>query len=273
MSSIALLSGLYNREKTKPKEKLRLIFSILIAVLAVILAAEIVFHFVISPRLRLSKVEITAGEGVSLSNAEILKLAGLKGDETFFAVDEAVIAERIGAFAPVRSVTVERVFPNMLKIGITEREPLGISLLEVDGRSVPVILDEEGVVFQIGSSVSMFDLPVLSGFTFKDVELGQRVNRALLSFFQDLHSLRSSSEALYSLISELEFVKKERAGFEVLLFPRDYRVAVRIGSQIDVDIMRRILLVLDVFATQGTISTIEEIDFRTGTPLVRFKEE
>lgn len=272
MSSIALLSGLYNREKTKPKQKIRLVFSILIAVLALILVAEIVFHFVISPRLRLSKVEIIAGEGVSLSNTEILTLAGLKGDETFFAVDEAVIAERIGTFAPVKSVTVERVFPNTLKIGITERTPLGISLLVVDGRSVPVILDEEGVVFQIGSSVTEFDLPVLSGFIFKEVELGQRVNRGLLSFFQDLHALRNGSAALFSLISELKFVKKDRAGFEVLLYPRDYRVAVWIGSQIDVDVMRKILLVLDVFANQGTVSTIEEIDFRTGAPLVRFKE-
>ncbi len=273
MSSIALLSGLYNREKVKPRQKIRLIFSLLIAVLALILVIEIIFHFVISPRLRLSRVEIVAEEGLTLTNAAILKLAGLNGDETFFAVDEAGIAERIAAFAPVKSVTVERMFPNTLKIGIIEREPLGISLSVVNGRSVPIMLDEEGVVFQIGASVSEFDLPALSGFTFSEVELGQRVNRALIGFFQDLHTLKSTSGALFHLISELKFVKKDRAGFEVLLYPRDYRVAVRIGSRVDVEIMRKILLVLDVFANQGIIGTIEEIDFRTDTPLVRFKEE
>lgn len=273
MSSIALLSGLYNREKVKPKQKIRLVFSILIAILALILIAEIIFHFVISPRLRLSKIEIVAGDGLTLSNNAILKLAGLQGDETFFAVDESEIAGRIGAFAPVKSATVERVFPNTLKIWITEREPLGISLLVVNGRSVPIMLDEEGVVFQIGATVSELDFPVLSGFTFTEVELGQRVNRGLLGFFQGLYELKRTSPALFSLISELKFEKRERAGFEVLLYPRDYRVAVRIGSQIDADIMRKILLVLDVFANQGVISTIEEIDFRTETPLVRFKEE
>jgi cell division protein FtsQ len=273
MSSIALLSGLYHREKVKPRQRIRLIFSILIGVLITILLIEILFHFVISPRLRLSRVEIAAVEGLTLTNEAILKLAGLEGNETFFAVDEAGIAARIAAFAPVKSVTVEKVFPNTLKIGITGREPLGISLSVVNGRSLPIMLDEEGVVFQIGASVSEFDLPALSGFTFSEVELGQRVNRALLSFFQDLRTLKHTSEALFNLISELKFVKKNRAGFEVLLYPRDYRVAVRIGPRINEDIMRKILLVLDVFASQGIIGTIEEIDFRTDTPLVRFKEE
>ena len=273
MSSIALLSGLYNRERIKPRQRIRLVFSILIAVLAAILLIEIVFHFVISPRLRLSRVEIVAGKGLTLTNGAILKLAGLNGNETFFAVDEAGIAERIATFAPVKSVTVEKVFPNTLRIGITAREPLGISLTVINGRSLPIMLDEEGVVFQIGASVSEFDLPALSGFTFSEVELGQRVNRALLAFFHDLRNLKSTSVALFNLISELKFVKKDRAGFEVLLYPRDYRVAVRIGPRISVDIMRKILLVLDVFAGQGIIGTIKEIDFRTGTPLVRFKEE
>ena len=273
MSSIALLSGLYNREKINPRKKIRLFFSILIAVLAIILVIEIIFHFVISPRLRLSRVEIVAEAGVTLSNTAILKLAGLEGNETFFGVDESGIEERIAAFAPVKSVTVEKVFPNTLKIGIKEREPLGLSLAEVGGRSVPIMLDEEGVVFQIGASVSEFDLPALSGFTFSEVELGQQVNRALLGFFYDLHTLKNASLPLFNLISELKFVKKDRAGFEVLLYPRDYRVAVRIGSRISVDIMRKILLVLDVFTNQGIMETIAEIDFRTDTPLVRFKEE
>jgi cell division protein FtsQ len=273
MSSIALLSNLYNREKTRSRSRARLIFTILIAVLATILVIEIVFHFVISPRLKLTRVEIVADKGLPLSNEAILKLAGLDGSDSFFAVDTARIAERLTAFAPVKSVSAERIFPTSLKIAISMRKPLGISLAGVDGRTVPVMLDEDGVVFQIGASVSEFDLPALSGFTFTDVELGQRVNNALHGFLGDLMRLRDSSRTMFDLISELEFQKKERAGFEVTLYPRDYRVPVRIGSRINTEIMRKILLVLDVFTRQGSIDTIEEIDFRTDTPLVRFEEE
>jgi len=273
MSSIALLNGLYDRRKAEPARRMRQLFMILIVVLAIILLIEIVFHFVVSPRLRLTTVEIVAGGALSLTNEAIVKLTGLQGNETFFEVNEAEISARIASFAPVKSVNVEKVFPNTLKISIEQREPLALSLSEVEGRSVPIILDEEGVVFQIGASVTDFDLPALSGFTFEYVELGQRVNRALLSFFEDLKELKTASPALFSLISELKFVKKSRAGFEVVLFPRDYRVAVRIGSQLNIDIMRRIFLVLDVFASQGMLPSIEEVDFRTETPLVKFKEE
>ena len=273
MSSIALLNGLYARRKAEPARRMRRLFLILIFVLMIILFTEIVFHFVVSPRLRLSTVEIVAGGALSLTNEAIVKLAGLEGNETFFGVNEAEISARIASFAPVKSVDVEKVFPNTLRISIEQREPLALSLSEAGGRSVPIILDEEGVVFQIGASVTDYDLPALSGLTFEYVELGQRVNRALLSFLEDLKELKSASPALFSLISELKFVKRNRAGFEVVLFPRDYRVAVRIGSQIDVDVMRRIFLVLDVFANQGMLPSIEEIDFRTETPLVKFKEE
>ena len=37
--------------------------------------------------------------------------------------------------------------------------------------------------------------------------------------------------------------------------------------------MKDILLVLDVFAGQGVIEDLAEIDFRTDAPMVKFKEE
>ncbi len=273
MSSIALLSGLYNRQKSEPGQKIRRLFTILIAVLVVILTAEIAFHFVISPRLRVTKIEIAADDGLELTNARLLKLAGLKGDETFFGVDAEEIAGRIASYAPVKSVSVEKQFPNALKINIAKREPLAICLATVEGRSVPIMVDEEGVVFEIGVAVSEYDLPALSGLTFADVQLGQRINPKLLGLFEDLRRLKDTQPAVFNLISELKFVTKERAGFEVVLYPRNYRVPVRVDSRINADIMRRMLLVLDVFANQGMLNTIEEIDFRTDTPSVRFKEE
>ncbi len=273
MSSIALLNSLYNRGKAESGKRIRQVFSILVAVLAIILVAEILFHFVVSPKLRLTRIEVAAGGTFPLSDSAIIQLAGLSGDETFFEVNEAEISGRIASYAPVKAVTVEKVFPNALKINIVQREPLALSLSTVDGKSVPMMLDEDGVIFQIGASVTDFDLPALSGFTFSNVELGQRVNRALLGFFEDLKEFKERSPGMFTLISELKFVKKDRAGFEVLLYPRDYHVPVRIGSRISIDTMRQILLVLDVFANQGTLHTIEEIDFRTDNPLVRFKEE
>ena len=273
MSSIAMLNGLYRREAPQGGQRVRRLFSLIIGALGLILLLEIAFHLVVSPRLRLTKVEITVDRALSLSNAEILQLADIKGDEFFFSIDESLIAQRIESFAPVKSATVEKVFPNTLRIGVEQRKALAICLADVDGKTVPLAIDADGVVFQIGASVENLELPVLSGLTFNKVELGQRVSRGLLGFFRDLHDLEVSEPALFSLISEVKFVKKNRTTFEVLLFPRDYRVKVRIGQRISAGLVKDILLVLDVFAGQGIIEDLAEIDFRTDAPLVTFKED
>ena len=273
MSTITLLNGLYRRENPVQTFRMRRIFAVLIAVLALTLVLELIFHLVISPRLRLTKVEISADRGLLLSDAGILKLAGISGDEYFFAIDEVEVRARITAYAPIKSATVKKIFPNALKISLEQRTPLAICLAVVDGRTVPVALDEEGVVFQIGATVRNLDMPVLSGLTFNRVELGQRVNRALLGYLEDLRKLEMSSLVLLNLISEIKFVTKNRSTFEVLLYPRDYRVAIRTGPRINADMVREMLLVLDVFDNQGVIQNLAEIDFRTDVPMVRFKEE
>ena len=273
MSTIALLNGLYKRINPEPKNGMRRFFYVLIGLLAFTLVIELIFHLVLSPRMRLSKVEIFTDAGITLTDAAILKLADIGGDEYFFAIDVAEVSARIEGYAPVKSAIVEKVFPNALRITLKQRSPLAICLSRVDGRTVPIALDEEGVIFQIGATVKNLDLPVLSGFTFNHVELGQRVNRRLLGFLKDLSVLEKTSPMLLSLISELKFVTKNRSTFEVLLYPRDYRTTVRIGPKISAETVKDILLVLDVFEKQEIKRDIAEIDFRTDPPVVRFKEE
>ena len=273
MSTVPLLSGLFREDITKNRQRIRRIFLIIIAALVLILILELVFHLVISPRMRVKQVRVAADRSLGLSNAEVLGLAGIRGNEYFFALDEAIIERKILEYAPVKSVTVKKAFPDTLEIAVYPRVPLALSLATVSGVSVPIALDEEGVIFQIGASVENHNLPVISGLTFEDVALGQRTHRALIGVLHDLKELRSTSPSLFNLISEIKFVTKNRSSFEVLLYPRDYRVRVRIGTQIDAGLLREILLVLDVFSKQGVIENLAEIDFRTDEAVARFKEE
>jgi cell division protein FtsQ len=273
MSSIALLSGLYRRDDPDNRQRIRRIFIFIIGGLVTILALEFIFHLVISPRLTITRVEIAADRGLNLSDSDILALAGIGGENYFYSIDEAAIAERIAAYPPVLSAAVEKIFPNSLKISVKQRSPLVICLVEAGGETVPLVLDDEGVVFQIGASVQQGDLPVISGLTFAEIELGQRVHRSLVGFLKDLSKVKDASPILFSLISEVKFVTKNRTNFEVLLYPRDYRTVVRIGPHIDIALLKEILLVLDVFKSQGVDEGLAEIDFRTDSPMVRFREE
>ncbi|MAG13930.1 MAG: cell division protein FtsQ [Spirochaetales bacterium] len=273
MNGAILESGFYQHGETKRSRRIRRTFFVIIAALAFILTLELVFHLIVSPRLRVTHLRVFADRGLGLSDAEVLELAGIQGNEYFYAIDEANISKKISEYAPIKTATVKKEFPNTLKISVFPRTPLVLSLATLSGSSVPIALDEEGVVFQIGPSVYNHNLPVISGLTFQEVSLGQRVHRTLLGALEDLYALRATSPTLFSLISEIKFVKKNRTSFEVLLFPRDYRVRVRIGTRIDADLLREILLVLDVFSKQGIIKNLVEIDFRTDKAVARFKEE
>ena len=66
------------------------------------------------------------------------------------------------------------------------------------------------------------------------------------------------------LISELRIVKKTDREFEVLLYPANHRVPVRIGPEINEKLCTYIMMVLDVMERENLLGSMDEIDFRTG---------
>ena len=77
---------------------------------------------------------------------------------------------------------------------------------------------------------------------------------------------------LLAAISELRVVDLHEAGLELLLYPLHYPVPVRIRPILDAELVKSILLVLDVVSGRGLIPTIQELDFRTDTYVYRIKE-
>lgn len=281
MSSIALIGRTYRQPgasnagtagERERSNRASMAFRVIIVVLATMLAGELVFHLIVAPRLMIRQVDIVSDAELRLDDASLLAIAKLTEQPYYFSVDPVEVAERLESYASIQSARVEKAFPDTLKIRVTGRKPLAIALVEQSGRSVPVAFDREGVVFQIGTSVDEYDLPIVSGLTFADVRLGQRIARPLIGFLESLETLRISDPVLFSLISELKFVKKNRSDFEVVLFPRDYPIRVRLGSEISSDLMKRIVLVLDVFSRQG-VDNIREIDFRTDDIVMQVRGE
>ncbi len=274
MSSVVLSRRVADGRRRVPDERsVSRAFIVVIGVLLVILAAQIVFHLAIAPRLVVRHVEIITDGAIGLNDEALLTIADLSESPYYFDIDADAVAARLETYPLIKSATAEKVFPDKLRIRVVGRTPLAVALVEQEGGTVPVAFDEEGVVFQIGSSVEELDIPVVSGLTFPDVRLGRRIARPLTEFLADLERLRRDAPELFNLISEIKFVKKNRSGFEVILFPRDYPVRVRIGTGITEETMKRIVLILDVVARQGVDERIAEIDFRTDEVVMRMKGE
>ena len=271
MSGIAIANNVLKRASSIKSGRMGKFFLILVIVLSFVLLMEIIFHLIIAPRMVVRNIEISSDSTLTLSDESVLRIAGITGEEYFFSLRTDEISANLQSYPIIKEVTAEKIFPDTLHIKISQRKPVILSLIDVEGETVPVALDEDGFVIQIGETVNQLDLPVLSGLVFPDIKLGQRVNRLLLSFLVDLKRLKQSSPALFNLISEVKLVRN-RADFEGLLFLRGYDVKVRIGASINEDLMKDILLVLDVFRRDEISENLAEIDFRTDEVITRFKE-
>lgn len=245
---------------------------IVICLLALLLAGEILFHFVIAPRLVVKNIRVRTS--LQLSKEEILAIAGIGETEYFFRLDVEEIRRRLESYPMVRSAVVEKRFPDSLELSLTEREPLSMVLYEApDGRSVPVVIDEEGVVFEIGSAVSNWNLPVLTGFKFRELTAGMRLPEQIKPLLADLKALQSSEPGLYALISELRVVSKTANRYELLLYPLHQPVRLRLGAALQASVIRNALVVIDIFQRQGMAERIQELDLRTGEVVYTMKEE
>jgi len=86
------------------------------------------------------------------------------------------------------------------------RVPAGLILAASSGKTVPVLVDGDGVVYKIGTTGAEVDLPVISGLTAGDPALGAALPRAYGPLFAGLRALRESAPALYALVSEIRVV-------------------------------------------------------------------
>lgn len=241
-----------------------------IAVLAIALIGELAFHFVISPELAIR--EIAVESEIALTDEELLRLAGLEQAPAYFGVDTEAVARSLETHPSVRAATVEKVFPDRLEISLMGRKPLLLTLAEGENGTVPVAVDEEGVVFEVERNLAGLDLPLVSGIRFEGFTPGVQLPAMLHEFLADVQQLKMDHPVLYDQISEYRIVRTGDHSFEVVLYPVNYGTPVRIGSEVDGSLCTYIIMVLDAFERDGRLDEIAELDFRTGEVVYRTKE-
>jgi cell division protein FtsQ len=243
-----------------------------VAALVLILIGELIFHFVIAPRLTVRNIVIRSD--LPLRREEILSLTGIGENAFFYRIDAARIGDILGDLPMVREAVVEKTFPDKLNITLYGRIPLSILFYAApQGGSIPMVIDEQGVVFQIGSSISEWDLPVVTGIEFKKLEVGTRLPDKVRPILQDLHRLRQEDPGIFRLISELRIVPKPAGNLEILLYPIQFPVRLRLAGRLDPVVLRNAVVVLDLLAEQNVLGRVRELDMRTGEVVYRMEEE
>ena len=156
----------------------------------------------------LSEVLLEGNKKVSRN--EILKKGGIHDNSNIFSLDIEKAGKSIGDMPWVKTVSMEREFPNKLKIRIEEREPLALIKFEE-----LYYVDEESNVFAKADSETGFDFPVVAGLDKKALLKGRKdtFNR-LDKGLAFLKSIRDR-EGIFSWSSVSELIVDKKGGITV----------------------------------------------------------
>jgi cell division protein FtsQ len=253
--------------ETRPHSQKEVVLKRVTLILALLLGMELLYHVCIVPCLPLNEVRINTVQG--FSRDDLLRIAGIDESMSYVTFNTTKVSQALSSIPLVESVAITKHFPNSVDIVVKERTAVAVSLAKVSGKLVPVYIDKEGVVFKVGGEHHV-TLPLISGLVFEQVVPGMKLPVHLKRFFASLDMVERMNPALLQTISEVRLQQKAYGGYELIVYPSNYMGKVRLGSELNEDVLRYMMLVLDVLASRG-IQT-DEIDFRTGTISYRTKE-
>lgn len=245
--------------------------TLLAIVLSLALVVWVLVTTVVMPRIRISRIIVRAD--FEMARADLLRLAGLEGEQTYFSVDAAAVSTRLSAHPQIRSATVERVFPDTVRLSLERRRAVVLVLATPGTETVPAVVDEEGVIFDVGDHLAGRDLPVLSGIEIQGGALGARLPQWLSPTLRRLGDLRVSSPQLFGTLSELRVETRPAGAWDLLVYSRAFRVPVRMDGAVGSEDYTYALMVLDVLSQQGIAENVAEVDVRSGEIVYRLKEE
>ncbi|GAB6089876.1 cell division protein FtsQ/DivIB [Spirochaeta dissipatitropha] len=247
----------------------RLIFILIFAGSAFVVA-ELLFQLVLAPRLLITSIIIEGDVPMELER--VLEIAGISEGNLYFSLDTSRIESLLAAVPRIKQVQVEKDFPSTLRIRMFDRTPTAIAQGRLSGRRLPVVADEDGVLFSWGVPDDYKSLPVISGFEIEDIELGMRLPSQVRRVLRDLESLRMRHPVLYNLISEVLVKPVHEHKLDLIVYFTHVPVPVLVGEDLKADRLMSIIRIMDVLAVQGQLDDVTEIDFR-GNDVVYTRKE
>jgi cell division protein FtsQ len=214
---------------------------IIIIAAASVLALELLWIFVISPCMPLSRLEVTGFPG--LGREEALRLAGIGERASYISINPRAVEKKLEAVREVESVRVTRRFPNSVTILLVPRVAVAMAFDRIGGRQTPLYFDRHGVLFKAGGSLSPAQspqgghpgLPVISGLP---LEEDKALPAIYLPLFASLDKIRGAEPRLLEAISEIRVNRKLFDGFDLVLYPVHSSIRVRLEPGLSEETLR-----------------------------------
>ena len=270
--SYGYYSGMEDRTRsrygTASSKKIEKGLKRLLILAGIILIAQLIWLFGVSPCIPFTTVEVHGFDG--LDGTQALAVANIPEGAAFITVNVKDAQQRLASHPLVESARVIKRFPDRLSIFLEPRRAAAVSLAEINGRQVFLCIDRHGVVFKINDNAAQAqNLPVLSGLVFERPSMGMRLSAALVPLLEDISRIHDSSPELLAALSEIRINHKAYDDYDIVLYPVHSSIRIRLENNLTEDTLRYVLLMLDVF--ESRFPKPEEIDFRSSLGSYKIK--
>lgn len=246
--------------ENRPKDKKIIILKIIVFVLAAFLIFEGILYSIIIPSLATPVVSFSGNSIVS--EEELSQALFPLHNKSWAGYDTNLAVDLLSSVSSLESSSVVKHFPDKIEVTVVERKPVAKTILNVNGISKSVQIDENGVLFNVQSSFIAQDnsVPLVTGLPVDTLHEGLRLPSKYLGLMDQIAVIRKLPQKYFAAISEIQVVQKEYGNFELVLYPAHTRVKVLTDRSLNEDALKYMMVVLDV--VNSIEPDVTEIDLR-----------
>jgi cell division protein FtsQ len=256
----------------RPGSSGELVMRILAAIASAVIAIILLAVFLVLPLTKIRSWELYGA--ATIGDEELMAWSGMSGTSYLFTLDPDALVAGLLTHPRIADADARMVFPNRLIVRISERVPLAVVFARgPDGRMEAHCVDGQAVVFApVTAYAGASDLPVISGVEIRGLQYGMNLGAPFTGLLASMADLAVSEPALLRVISEIRIIAREGSLPEALVYPANYRLPVRMRPVLNAELLKSMMLVLDVVEGRGLSASIRELDLRSDTFVYRIKE-
>ncbi len=247
----------------KAEKKIKFI-KVIFCVLCFALLCELVIYKYIMPSFSSPKVTVTGQKDYSAE--EIARLLLPMNSTSWFDFDVEQAVALLSSEAGIEHVSVEKKFPDKIYVNVAEREPVAVTFVMENGRTSPVQIDKNGVLFP-GKKNKSIDadtiLPIVSGLPVEYMSKGMRIPAKYRPLIDQISKISEMPQHYFASVSEICVLPKDSGNYELALIPSQSKVKVLTDRALNEDALKYMLVVLDVVNQIGT--DVAAVDLRYGS--------
>lgn len=257
------VNGMDSVPAAEKKDNRVKIIKVIVTILAVIFSLEIFVYLFLKPAM--SNVVITWSGLTSYEPEALMRVIEPAKNRNIVRFSSSEIKSLLSGVSGIENVEIEKHFPNSVVINVTERKSVAMTFIESNGKTIPVQIDKNGVLFinQKAAYNSSASIPLISGIPVENIPEGMRIPQKYRDLMGQIAYIQSLKQPYFSAISEIHVVPKDFGNYELILYPVHSRTKVFTGRQLKEEELQYIMVALDAVNTLEP--DVELIDFRYGT--------